>query len=83
MLSGLASRCAGSVVELHSKGGCLSGRAEHYARSFLKQSAVKARYDYSKLRAVLDSIIGVAVAMRERAMAEAYAHRSIQHLVSF
>lgn len=55
---------------------------ERYARSFLKQSAVKAHYDYGKLGAVLDSIIGFAVAMRERTMAETYARRSIQHLTS-
>jgi hypothetical protein len=55
---------------------------ERYARSFLKQRAVKTRYDYSKLKAVLGSIIVAAVAMRERTMAEVYARRDTQRLAS-
>lgn len=74
-------RWSSFIAKADSYQGELIGK-ERYARSFLKQSAVKAHSDYSKLKVVLDSIVSAAVVMRERTMAEAYARRGIERLAA-
>lgn len=46
---------------------------EGYARAFLDQRRSMGNYRYDNIAAVLDLIVGAAIAMRERCMAETYA----------
>ena len=67
------------VPKVDAYQGALIGK-ECYARTFLKQRGIVQGYDYRKLHAVLDGIVGAAITMRERTEIKNYERRGIARL---